>query len=403
MFSKFNMLLGLGLYLVLGFTQGNAHCEEAPLQQRFQTELEALQQEFQFPGATAAFIYGDSDSGVAAAGMADLEAKTPMQTGSRMLAASVGKSFVAATVIALEQDGVLSLDDPLARWLGEQPWYSRLPNHRSITLFHLLTHTAGIPDHVYDKAFPHIWNRIQSDSEFRFNPSTLIEIILDQTALFAPGTDWAYTDTGYILLGMVIEKATGKSYYEEVSQRFLKPMALGQTTPSNSRELVDLVAGYTSPDNPFGLAIPTKSTTAPGVMAWNPAVEWTGGGLVSNAGDLARWAKQLYGGEALATDYLETLTRSVPIGGPDSGIRMGLGVVMYQQGPFGPAWGHGGVIPGYVTSMRYYPDHELAIVFQINTDKVMSEDAPSPVEVMEQKLAQVVLGKPVAEGTAQVP
>src|SRR5690606_348732 len=110
---------------------------------------------------------------------------------------------------------------------------------------------------------------------------------------------------------------------------FLVPLKLDGTTPSNRRELEGLAAGYTSPDNPLGL--PPKSTTAPGVMAWNPAVEWTGGGFISTSRDLARGAKALYEGEAMPGDYLGELRRSVPV--VPGKMSYGAGVGIYEDTP----------------------------------------------------------------------
>jgi D-alanyl-D-alanine carboxypeptidase len=356
--------------------------EPLPLSQRFQAELEALHAELQFPGATAAYVLPDGTTGVAATGLADVESGQAMTPQSRMLAASIGKTFVGAEVLALAQEGKLGLDDAVSGWLSDRPWYSRLPNGGQITVRHLLTHTAGLHDHVYEEAFAKALSEGWQTSGDSLPPEALVEFILDKEPLNEPGEGFHYSDTGYILLGLIIEEAADRSFYQEVEQRFLEPLNLDQITPSNRRELEGLAAGYTAVDNPLGL--PPKSTTAPGVMAWNPAVEWTGGGFASSSRDLARWAKALYEGKAMKGDYLGELFRSVPVVAGETSYGAGVGI--YENTPLGPMYGHGGGIPGYTSSMRYYPDYPFAVAFQVNTD--INRDGFA--EAIQNRLAMLV-------------
>ncbi len=105
-------------------------CSPSPtLKEQFQSELDAIHLQYRFPGATAAYILPDGTVEVFAIGLADVELETPMTPKSRMLAASIGKTFVGATILALTQDGVLNLDDPISKWLDDRTWFSRLPNH----------------------------------------------------------------------------------------------------------------------------------------------------------------------------------------------------------------------------------------------------------------------------------
>jgi D-alanyl-D-alanine carboxypeptidase len=359
------------------------------LKASFQVELDALRRDYKFPGATAAYILPDGTVEVVATGLADVEAKTPMTPNSRMLAASIGKSFVAATALALVQEGVLHLNDPVSKWLGDRPWFKRVPNHDSITLQQLLNHSAGLPDHVhlpsFERAEKERWNKPGNP----FPPEYLVSFILDQPALFPAGQGWSYTDTGYILVGMIIEKATGHTYYEEATRRFLKPLHLDLTSPSNTPNLPGLAAGYMEKGNAFGMAV--KTTVAPGVMGWNPAQEWTGGGMVSNPRDLVVWAKALYEGRAMKGPYLKDLMHAVPIQKGDPSVEYGDAVAIYHNGPLGPTYGHGGWIPGYSSSMRYYPKYRIAVSLQINTDAGMVEHHRTLLnQDMEVRLAKVV-------------
>ena len=122
-------------------------------------------------------------------------------------------------------------------------------------------------------------------------------------------------------------------------------------------------------------------------MVWDPVVEWTGGGLISTSRDLAVWAKLLYEGHAMQSDYVTDLFQSVPVRDDDSKVRYGAGVLIDQKDPLGEKWGHNGVIPGYSSSMRYYPKYGVAVAFQTNTDSGVS----AFVSDMEYRLAEIVI------------
>jgi D-alanyl-D-alanine carboxypeptidase len=314
-----------------------------------------------------------------------------MTPDSRMLAASIGKTFVAATAAALAQEGLVDLDAPIARWLKGRDWFAKLPNHETITLRHLLAHRSGLPDHVHLDAFAEAVSRRWREPENPFPPDTLVQFVLKQPALFEPGNGWAYSDTGYILAGMVLEAATRRDYYDLVQERFLTPLDLRHTSPSNARDLLGLASGY-SGENGFGW--PTKSTRPDGALAWHPGIEWTGGGLVSTSEDLARWGAALFGGKALPSGALDSMLRAAPVDPAQPGVLYGLGVAVHRSDRFGSVYGHGGWIPGYVSSLRYYADDGVAIAFQINTDHVDGGDVGAVVQELERRLAEVALPTP---------
>jgi len=375
-------LISLMILYISGFSNG------LDINSKFQAELEALRAQYRFPGATAAYILPDGTLNVFAVGLADVELGIPMVPESRMLAASIGKTFVGATVLALAGEDKLELDDPLSKWLGSRSWFDRLPNHDSITVRQLLNHTSGIPNHVENERFVQAFRKRWQGSGNPFSPEELIAYILDAPPLFAAGEGWAYTDTGYILLGLVIEQVTGNSWYHETNRRFLEPIGLALTSPSDGVGLPGLAAGYMAADNPFGL--PPKTTDTSGHMVWNPKIEWSGGGFVSNSGDLAVWGKTLYEGRAMSSDYLGDLLASVPVAKNDSSTKYGVAVAIHTGGPFGPTYGHGGWIPGYTSSLRYYPDLGIAIAFQINTDIGIVDGSTTLTQDMEQQLIEVV-------------
>lgn len=381
-------LPALAVLSLLGFASALAACAVGESRSGLATALRSAIDDIAatrgFPGMTVAVAWTDSAPVSVATGFADLEAGEPMTPSSRMLAASIGKTFVAASVLALADDGRLTIDDPLSGWLGERQWFDRLPNARSMTIRHLLSHRSGLPDHVHMKAFSEAW----SGGSAAMDPESLIALVLDRSPAFAAGEDFAYSDTGYLLLGLVIEAVTGEPWSAFVQSRFLDPLGLVDTGPSNTMSIDGLATGYVSPAN--GLDLPMRTTGPDGRMLWDPAIESTGGGLYSTSRDLAVWGRALFGGVVLSPDRLETMTAGRPAAAFGPGTDYGLGVAILKDGVRGQSFGHGGWIPGYVSSLRYYPEYGAAIAFQVNTDVgVVDSDEPVMYRI-EQRLADLV-------------
>jgi D-alanyl-D-alanine carboxypeptidase len=354
--------------MLLASTAGGQAVSDA-LGRRVHVLLDSLHAADGFPGATAAVVRPDGTLRAFATGLADREDSTRMRPDMRMLGGSTGKSFAAAVVLGLAQEGQLDLDAPLARWLGDRPWFGRLPNADSLTLRHLLRHRSGLIDHIHSAAFVEAMQRkMQAEGpSAAMAPEALIQFVLDTEPLFPAGTGYHYSDANYVLAGLIAEAVTDSAYYDVLQQRILNPLDLALTAPADRPDLPGLAAGYIDGEAPFGL--PPKVTRG-GALVYNPATEWTGGGLVTNSQDLARWGKALYEGEGLPGDYLDRLLSAVPKDstqqarfGPD--VRYGLGVTI-RSTPLGTAYGHRGWTPGYLSIFEYYPDHRITVAMQVN-------------------------------------
>jgi len=333
-----------------------------------------------FPGATVSFALRDARMTRFAIGFSEIEEKTAMSTESRMPAGSIGKTFVAAVTLSMVSDGTLDLDGKIIKWLGDEPWFNRLPNHNMITLRHLLNHSSGLIDHVFDtgSGFQDYMKRqlILGNTKRAIDPRELVQFILDKKPLFPVGEGFHYSDTGYILVGLIIEKASGSSYYEELTNRFLKPLNLKLTSPLSQRKVVGLAQGY-APKSQQLFGLPYKVLDA-GTFVFNPSLEWTGGGVVSNSQDLVRWAKALYEGKAIGQPYLNEMLNSVatPEQGRDALSRIygyGLGISIAKT-KYGTMFRHGGFFPGYNSMMAYFPDRGIAVAMQINSDSSKIEE-----------------------------
>jgi D-alanyl-D-alanine carboxypeptidase len=347
----------------------------------FQARLASLgQRDDAPPGMLAAFALPDGRVGAAATGWADREAESPMTLDTRSISGSIGKTFVAAVILGLVRERVLELDAKIETWVGDEPWFPRVPNARDITLRMLLNHSSGIPDHVFTWRFRWaiFWKLIIGDGRSGFTPMETLGFVLDREPLFPAGTGYAYTDTGYILLGLIIERASGRSYYELLRERILDPLQLERTIPSNRIRIPELATGYVQPVP----HLPHIKTLEDGAFRFNPASEWTGGGLATNPRDLVRWAKALYEGKALRGPYLDALlSRPNRI---DEGSSYGLGVYI-KDTPLGRALGHGGWFPGYTAAMLYFPERRIALAIQCNKGR------GAPIQEFSLALAEFVI------------
>lgn len=361
------MSIVLSLTLFTAAVPANSRRDDAELNRicdRLKAKLDEMRAVAGFPGANLAFVLADGRVGSVSTGVSDVEANTPMKPQDRMLAGSIGKTFVSAAMLQLVEFGKVDLDRKISYWLGSEDWFARLPNANDITLRMLMNHSSGIPEHVLNKDFIAALRR---DPNRVWKPHELVAYILDAKPLFPAGHGWSYADTNYILVGMIFERITGKTVYGEVEKRILKPLSLTRTCPSDRRTLPGVVTGYSMPDSPFGFE---GRVIKDGKFVINPQMEWTGGGFASTAEDLARWAKALYEGKLLKPNTLKQLLDGVPATegrGSGPGSKYGLAVQIHQSA-WGVSYGHGGWFPGYISEVAYFPQHKIAVAIQFNTD-----------------------------------
>ena len=277
-----------------------------------------------------------------------------------MMSGSVGKMIVATTALDLIEEGRLALDDPIGKWLGEEPWLARLRGSDAMTVRQLLAHTSGIHEHV---RMPEFHAALRADPQKAWTPPELIEFALDRDPLFDPGTGWSYADTNYIVLGAILERAAEAPFYELARARVLEPFGMKSTIASDRPELPGLVSGYTG----LSAAFPVEpAVMRDGKYTMNPQFEWTGGGYVTTSSDLARFLFQLFEGNRLDASSLAAMqVRTETTLGP--GVDYGLGTMLWDS-PIGEAVGHLGIFPGYLTACAYYPDYHVALAVQQNTD-----------------------------------
>src|SRR6185503_5243592 len=352
---------------------------KSSLQATLQAKLDEWHKAGSFPGATLGVVLANGESFGLAVGFSDRELKTPMKPRDRMLAGSVGKTFAAATALQLVKEGKIGLDDKIEKYLGGEPWFSRLPNAKTITVRQLMNHTSGLVRYEFKEQFT---KDLTANPDKVWKPAELVAYLLDEKAPFEAGKGWDYSDTNYIVLGMIIEKVTGRKFYDEANRRLLKPLKLSDTIPQDGPRLKGVVQGYAGPNNPFG---GTDGMIVNGKFVINPQFEWTGGGYASTTQDLARWVKMIYEGKAFSPDLLPQVLDGVaaPMLGRET--KYGLGAII-RKTQVGTSYGHSGFFPGYMTDMAYFPDQKIAVAVQVNTSVGRSLGKPLSrvlVEVIE--------------------
>jgi len=290
-------------------------------------------------GSPGAVVLVRDSKGVraGAAGYANLRTKERMRVDHAFRVGSITKTFVATVVLQLAAEGTLGLDDALERWLP-----GLVPNAQAITLRQLLNHTSGIYNYTDDEALN---SSLIRNPRRVVTPVELVSFATKHGPVFDPGTSWSYSNTGYILLGLVIEKATATSLEQELRERIFQPLALTRTSfPAAPTLPRPFAHGYL----PVSL-VPTPNGKAVDVTVWSPSWTWAAGALVSTASDLARFYGALVRGELLPAEQFRAMKMAVPI--PNGPSQYGLGLAS-EPSNCGTVLGHTGGVPGY-TSIAY--------------------------------------------------
>ncbi|HMQ03024.1 MAG TPA: serine hydrolase domain-containing protein [Pyrinomonadaceae bacterium] len=353
------------------------------VKKELQMKLDEWHKAGKFPGATFGVVLANGDTFGLAVGYADRDAMTPMRPTDRMPAGSTGKTFAAALAMQLIGEGKLDLDDRIEKFFGKETWFARISNAKEINVRQLMNHTSGLVRYEFKKEFTDF---LTANPYKVWTPEDRLAYLFDAPAPFEAGKGWEYSDTNYIVLGMIIERLTGKDFYRDAEERFVRKLKLADTIPQTGPVMKGVVQGYAGPNNPFG---GKDKMIENGKFIVNPQLEWTGGGWASTGHDLARWAKVLFEGKAFDAKLVPTMLDGVPARlGPNA--KYGLGVIIRPTAA-GMSYGHSGFFPGYMTDMMYFPEHKIAIAVQVNTS--VPQDLGKPLARLLPELAQTVTGK----------
>lgn len=345
-------LIGCAAFLALAYSQPAFSLEEEALAEL----LANARDEMRLPGVRAAVRFPDGRIVRAAAGLADKKAGIALDNEVGMPGGSTGKPFVATLTMLLVEDGILSLDDPAKKWLGDEDWFRELPNSDEILVRHLLSNSSGLADYPGKPGFNmRMVGRVIRHGSAYFEPEELIEYA-KKKALFPAGEGYAYTDVGYLVLGRVIEAATGATYYDLLRDRILVPQGLNQIRPQDQSVLPNIAHGYQR-----GVSNLKKD----GRMKLDPRSEWTGGGLVTNPTMLVQFIAALAEGRIVQPESLTQMLESGwhdPIG---PGFHYGFGLFVDDNGEW---FGHEGMWVGYRSQVTYIVSTGISVAVQTNQD-----------------------------------
>ncbi|GAA1971542.1 serine hydrolase domain-containing protein [Catenulispora subtropica] len=294
-----------------------------------------------------------------AAGVADVRTGRSPRAPMRLRIGSVTKTFVATAVLQLVADHRLGLEDTVERVLPGV--VDRNGNDGSaITMRMLLNHTSGLYEYTED---PRIEQIATQDPAHCFTLRELVDAAIDHRPEFAPGASWAYSNTNYSLLAMVIEKITGRSYGDWITSTILRPLGLAATDfPGCSAVLPSpRLHGYTKPD-PAGTQISD-------VTDYNPSFAAGNGDMISTVGDLDRFDSALLRGRLVPDGLLRMMLSPTPGSFPTTDVfRYGLGVVIARTSCGVTVYGNSGLIQGYETWMSSTRDGRHTMSFALNND-----------------------------------
>ncbi|MFD4527576.1 serine hydrolase domain-containing protein [Streptomyces sp. NPDC058470] len=293
-------------------------------------------------------------SAVLTSGVADVKSHAPVRRDSRFRIGSMTKPFVATVMLQLVGEHRVVLDAPVERYL---PGVVRGHGNdgRVITVRQLLQHTSGVPD-VLDYLSP---QEIVKDPLAHHDTRDLVNIALAHPPTFEPGTGWRYSNTGYLLAGMIIEKATGHTYGEEIRRRIITPLGLRETfVPGDASAIPG--------PHPRGYVRPGEDAPLMDITAVNPSVAGSGGEMISSGTDLNRFLDALVRGRLLQPAALREMMKTRPTGNPD-GRAYGLGLESRPLPCGGLYWGHTGDFLGYETAGGATVDGRQATVM-VNLD-----------------------------------
>lgn len=298
-------------------------------------------------------------------GSANLELTVPLSTGMVFNLASITKQFTAVAILQLLEQGRISLHDSLQKFIPDFP-----SKGHTITIEHLLTHTSGIKDYLQ------LNYSGQNMERWDFTPKQVIDSFKNYPLNFTPGTRFSYSNSGYFLLGYIIEKLTGKRYQNYIMDNLLKPLGLTHTCfDSDGNIIPGRVNGYRKEDAGFKNA-----------DYWSPTIEYAAGGLISNVDDLLKWHNGLYSYQVLKKETLQKAF--IPFQLAD-GTTTGYGYGWFVKTSNGiQSIEHEGGLPGFKTNEIYYPAEDLFIAILCNNGDV-------PIDELSASISVIAIGKPL--------
>ncbi len=335
-------------------------------------------------GVSAAMLWGDTLwSG--AAGIADIKTGQALKASDQLRVGSNSKPYLAVVVMQLVEEGKIDLDQPLTTYLPEYTQWS------NVTVRHLIGMRSGIPEFGRSML---MWADVLKDMKAKIPPETTVGYVADDPFDFEPGSKCSYSNTNYVLLGMIVREVSGNEPWEEIDARIIQPLGLKDTFMDTGE--ADLTArGYFDPTlgayhfgvDPALLSLFPKEYQVP-TGEWLDATElititmaYTAGSIVSTPVDGVRFVRALLKGELLKGESLAQMQQFGPCDILGEPVEYGLGMMRWQT-KYGTAYGHGGRIYGYHANVYYVPEDDMAVCHLHNF--LPAQGTPLGEEIMRQ-------------------
>ena len=322
------------------------------------------------PGAAVLVARGDIVLFRGARGLADLGTRTRVKPDAVFQIASAAKQFAAAGLLTLVDAGKVSLADPLSKYVPD------FPGGDGITLAQLLDHTAGVKEYTSLRGY------LEGPITSELTTAQMIDVFRHAPRDFPAGTKWSYSNSGYVLVGAVIEAATGMAWHAYLDRALFKPLGMRHTGyAGDPRWRARQVSGYTEDSGRF---VPMHEISMSQVHA--------SGALVSNVDDLLRWNRALHEGHVLKP---ATYARMITPAGPAAEVGYGFGLYTVKVRR-ADGLRHGGAIFGFIASLLYLPGPDITVAVLENDD---ANGAADNAETLSRRLAALALGDPYPDAT----
>ncbi|XYH99553.1 serine hydrolase domain-containing protein [Sorangium sp. So ce1128] len=304
-----------------------------------QQAVDHLVRDDKFPAVLAAVLDLDGQTRHYIAGVADLETQAKVPVDGQVRIGSNSKPFTAVVVLQLVGEGKVDLDEPIETYLPGLVRGDGIDGH-NITVRQLLQHNSGLPDFVNEL----LGGGLARVRHTYFDPRTLLDLALAQEVRFPPGDRWEYSNTNYILAGLLVEKVTGRPLAEEIKRRVIERIGLSHTyVPGVGDESIREC-------HPRGYHADSFGEPLYDITELDPSIAGASGNMISTPGDLNRFFTALLGGELLEPAQLEEMRATIDASSMWPGTAYGLGLSSSPLSCGGLAWGHGGDIFGYETA-----------------------------------------------------
>ena len=326
----------------------------------------------QFPSAVILIDQGGKTIYEKALGIADLEYDIPATMDTAYGIGSITKSFTGLATIQLAYTGKIDLDEPISAYLPDYEGPGKIA-----TVRHLLSHTSGIPNYTSGSEIPGIQEGLKRTA---YSRQQMVDFFDSEPLRFEPGSKWSYSNSGYYLLGLIVEAVSGMDYYDYLQANIFDPLEMTRTYPGNDAQIIAKRAkGYGLDSNGF-INAPT----------WSYLVPFSAGSLVSTASDLVKYRRGVFHSEHFPAGLRKMLLQTTAMtGGEDNYYTNGLVISDFDGHK---KISHSGEIWGYKSNHAYYPDEDITIIMLANRQS----SAPA-LPSIETKVARVLFGIPQPE------